>query len=318
MKLRVFSLYILVSLYVVYICHAQTIDEEGTWDRAIGKQDRYLSRFVFDTYTKTDAVNARNRYLRIEKSGFKSEWEGAYVTNTETGEANLVWNASEGYVYTYIYHWLATLDYGHVLFNGDSIRLSSSKTVPKHPLFLTSEPFVKVRLGSKHFLVAKSALREFGARVGGRETSDTFMSGYFFREDEMKLPSDGVPVFPKEFQKLVTDPIVTKIIGIGRKQIHQDKLEDGTVNYEEIYRPITLGAGRDKGVKVGMDFYIDDLDEWAEVTHVGFNTAIAKFRRDFDDKRQEQCRNYEGGNGDLIPCRPIKIGLQARTKRNDL
>ena len=63
-----------------------------------------------------------------------------------------------------------------------------------------------------------------------------------------------------------------------------------------------------------MNFYVADLGEWIEITEVSANKSIGKFRRSLDEDNQEQCFDLEGGQGQIIPCQEIKIGMKAKTK----
>jgi hypothetical protein len=63
------------------------------------------------------------------------------------------------------------------------------------------------------------------------------------------------------------------------------------VNYDDIHISVTLADGQNKGVKVGMDFFVPDLGEWVEVLRVNRSSSTARIRRDFDLEGREQCRD---------------------------
>ena len=126
-----------------------------------------------------------------------------------------------------------------------------------------------------------------------------------------------MPVLPEKYRHLLRSPINTKITCIGKRQIHQDKFDDGTVNSEEVYRFVVLGAGANKKIKTGMNFFAEDLGEWIEVTKVSANSSIGKIRRSLNEKK-EVCRDLEGGQGQIIPCKPVKIGMKVKTKTSEL
>jgi hypothetical protein len=75
-----------------------------------------------------------------------------------------------------------------------------------------------------------------------------------------------------------------------------------------------LNAGKNKNIKIGMNFFVEDLGEWIQITKVFQKSSIGFIRRDFDENKQEQCRDSERGSGQITPCKEIKIGMKAKTK----
>lgn len=290
----------------------QVIDDESNWYKEIGKYDDYYSRFDFRRYSKQDVINAKDRYLRIQKAGAEGEWEGEYVTNTETGEALVTWNASHGFVYTYIYHTLASLDSGSAVDEREFVRFNTSKNSRWN---LLTERLAKVRIGKKHYLVPVSSLREFGLWVGGQEISDDgFMWNYLFKKDEMEISAEGTPIFPKQFQQFITKPIIAKIIKVGPRKL--EMAFDETT--KEVHRVVTISAGYRSGVKLKMDFYVPELGEWIEITNTTARTAAGRLRRDLEEDGRDRCYDSVKGQGNNIPCKAIRRGFQVETKMKDL
>ncbi|HEX8636417.1 MAG TPA: hypothetical protein VF692_00030, partial [Pyrinomonadaceae bacterium] len=123
----------------------------------------------------------------------------------------------------------------------------------------------------------------------------------------------GLPVLPEKYRRFLRFPINVEITRFRNSRIYRNKSVDGTVNYDEIHHFVILGAGKNKGVKLRMNFFAEDLGEWIEITKVLQNSSIGVIKRGLEEK-QEQCRNLEGGQGDIIPCKEIKVGMKVKTK----
>lgn len=296
----------------------QTIDPESNWSKEVHGVDYFLSRFDLRKYTIGDVEKAKSRFLLIEKQKPLNEWEGAYRIGTGVGAAELVWSGSEGFVYTYIYHTLAGLDYGTASDSGSSIRLQSQRSHnPAYsPLF--SNDLVKVRFGARHYLVPNVRLGDFASRAVGLSPDLEDWAYYWEKLDDSEKNVSGLPIFPRRYANLVQKPITTKILRVGKSRIHQDKLDDGTINFQEVFIPVTLSGGSNKRIRKGMNFYVDNLGEWVEIMRVDSNRSYGRIRRGLDNENHILCLNSEHGQGDIITCKPIRIGMSARTKLSDL
>lgn len=308
---------VLIILFALFqICIGQEIDFEGNWFREIKGYDDYYTRYDFNSYTKDDVIKAKRRFDLIKQFPPKDEWEGIYTFSTETGSTELYLSFTAGFVNYHVYHTLRRLDYGSAFDKTDSVKLVSEKS-KKSRRSIFSTKLIKVKFGDKHFLVPKNRLQDFAERAVGLSTSLSDFSYYLWKLDEAEKKVFGLPVLPKKYLHFLRFPINTEVIRIGNRQLYQHKFEDGTVNYEEVYRFVTLGAGKNKKIKLGMNFYVEDLGEWIEITKVSSNTSIGKIRRGLDEKRQEECFNEELGQGDIIPCKEIRIGMKAQTKTSE-
>ena len=138
------------------------------------------------------------------------------------------------------------------------------------------------------------------------------------KEGSYEKPIFGLPVVPEKYKHLIRLPIETQIINFSERKIIPNEQSTEEYNFDDIHYSVTLGAGKNKGLKVGMNFYVEDLGEWIEITKVAQKTSDGFIRRDFDENRKEQCRDSEGGSGQLIPCKEIKTGMKAKTKASDL
>lgn len=297
----------------------QNIDEESNWYRSIGRSYDGYSRFDFTRYTKHDVDVARTKFLQIESDKSRDEWEGLYTREAMLGRAELIWSHRGGFVYAYVYHTLASIDHGHVIIDaGGSIRLVSGRSPGNK--FIGGD-HVKVRFGERHLLVPQNMLKDFAMFAVGLDVPDRRSDRVLFTEeggvweksdDESKKLGD-LPAFPASYAHLVRRPIESRVLSIGQLRIKREySSTQDSDPYVQHQRNLTLSAGSRRGVRVGMTFWIDDLEERVEVISVGRNRSVAVLVRPVIDG--EFCRNDEISEGQRFPCREPKIGMRARTK----
>lgn len=316
MKRLKFSVILSVALALSRISVGQTIEEGGNWYKETRGLDDYYSQFDFNKYSKSDVVKAVRKYKQIEQNKPNAEWEGLYLTDSETGNAELHWNGTDGYVFYYVYHTLASLDFGSSENSESAVRLISESSQASKASMRFSSRLVKVKFGSKHFLVPEKHLSDFGERAAGRETSLYPFWTYWQKKDEIGNNVFGLPEFPKQYSRFLKRPIVTQIKSIGRRTIYQDKFDDGSINFEEIHLQVTLRDGSNKRIKPGMDFFVDSLGEWIEILKVKRSSSVGRIVRRFSETGQDECWDSEKGSGNPIPCNTIELGLPARTLSN--
>jgi len=318
MKLQKIFLVLIILFASFQICFGQEIDFEGNWYRDIKGHDDFYTRYDFKFYTKDDVVKAKKRFDLIKQFPPKDEWEGIYANNVEIGEARLHWSSVGGYVYYSVYHTLRQLDFGSAFVNADSVKLVSEKSpaVKRKSIFSTN--LIKIKFGDRHYLVPENRLQDFADRAVGLSTSIGDFGYYLQKPAEYEKKVFGLPVLPEKYKKFLRLPINTEIIRIGKRQLHREKFgNDAALVSEEIYRFVTLGAGKSKNVKVGMNFFADELGEWIEITKVSLNSSIGRIKRSLDENKREECRDAEGGQGQMITCKEIKIAMKAKTKASE-
>jgi hypothetical protein len=308
MKFHKFFSLALVLLFTFQNSLSQKIDVSGNWYKEIKGIDDVYTRYDFKKYTISDVAEAKKRFQLITRSLANDEWEGVYTGSMELGSDELHWNTN-GFVFFAVYHTLSALDFGDSKINPDSVELISRKSSFKR----ISDNLIKVRIGKKHYLVPENRLQDFAERAVGLSTDISDFTYYWSKLNEVDIEDVGSPVLPPKYKNYLRFPINTTITQVGKRQIHQNKFDDGTINYEEIYRFVILGAGNNKGIKRGMNFFVEDLGEWIEITKVLSSSSLGKIRRSFYEK-EETCLDDVGGSGQTIPCKEIKTGMKAKTK----
>ncbi|HEX8288082.1 MAG TPA: hypothetical protein VF556_08805 [Pyrinomonadaceae bacterium] len=66
----------------------------------------------------------------------------------------------------------------------------------------------------------------------------------------------------------------------GRKSFLTNNLQKNIISM--IYYPTTPNAGKNKNIKIRVNFFVEDLSEWIEITKVFQTKSIVFIKRDFD------------------------------------
>lgn len=317
---RIYLIAILLLAFGVG-ANGQVFDDESNWFKEIGRGDDFYSRFDFTRYTPKDVQLAKDRYLKIASGVTNDEWAGSYARQTMLGRAEILWDGQNGFVYSYVYHTLANLDYGSVKSVDDSITFVSKRVLTGKQVRFFEGDHIKVKFGERHLLVPKSRLTDFAIWAVGREVptgrraKEIYTEEGFFWEkvDNGDKQVADVPEFPPRYSHLVKKPIQSKILSVGKLKIKREKSKDWGTESEERWRVITIAKGRSDGVRVGMTFWVDELEERIEIVSVGTSESIARLTWIVIDG-DEFCRNDEVPDGERFPCRMPKVGMKVRTK----
>lgn len=315
---RIYLIAILLLTFVV-CANGQAIDEESNWFKEIGRHDDHYSRFDFTKYTKEDIQKAKSKYFQISAVHTNDEWAGLYSIGTMLGHSEIVWNREQGFVYNYVYHTLANIDYGNIVATDDSVWFQSDRFKNKKQKRFFEVEYTKVKFGEKHLLVPKSRLSDFAVAAAGLEVPHgrgkrEIEAGFFWEKVQDKdKKTVGVLTYPTKYAHLIQNPILLTVLTVGKLRIKRETSKDWDTTSVEHLRTLTLSRGRNNGVRMGMRFWINDLEEWVEIVSVRSNRAAAELSRPFIDGR-EYCDSYENYSQVEFPCRDPKIGMTARTK----
>lgn len=291
--------------------------EESNWSKEIGRHDDWYSRFDLKRYTKEDVEKAKAKFLKIASEKSNDEWTGSYRRETMLGSAEITWHPNSGYVYTYVYHTLAGLGFGRVKSTGDSVSFVSERPGIKHPSF--ESELIRVKLGERHLLVPKERMTEFAIWAAGREVptgrraKEIYTEDGFFWEkiDDSNKDIADILTLPAGYSHLIRKPIKLKVLAVGQRRIKRES-GDGWSSEEHSFQ-LRLSGGRKHGVRVGMRFWVDELEEWTEITSVMASHSFAQLSRPFIDGR-EYCDRYANYGVTEFPCRGLRIGMSARTR----
>lgn len=329
MKLRNYLLIIFVSTATFQICFGQNTAEivEGeNWVQQYGIYQSPIMVFRYDRYSKEDTVKFREKLDLMKDAKFSDEWEGNYFSDLDQlGISSFRWDSNIGFVDFYIYTCfpeLRYLSYGKVTNASEFIQIMPefAENSPRK-----SEPvkYVKVKWSDRHYLVEESSLSAFAEKSVGIyvETAETPDEGFqkwssYWVNGDTEKELTGLPEFPPSYKKFQRLPIETKIIAVGKRTIESEK-QFGDKSYMRHFQdnavyPITIGAGKNKGVKAGMYFCIFETGEEVFITEVNQNTAIGFVARDTDENKNDVC--YNDDNTNESPCPKLKSSFKVKTR----
>ncbi len=325
-----FALTILLILYQTGF--GQEFKEDEDW---INGYQPFLSHQL-KNYTKDDVIKAKEKLNLIKQSKIATEWEGSYTLPADLSDTKLFWNSATGFVNYYIYTCaieLRALNYGKVINNTDSVILITEK--PQPPFFLTGKTgqikLIKVKWGDLHFLVEEDELEVFCELAAGfygsakMETIETngesyvtqtsIWDSFWIKSDEIsKKKAFSLPVLPKAYEKFIKQPIETKIDSIDKYEKDEPDEESAMARYSRRY--VNIGAGKNLGIKTGMQFYVPDLGERIRIVEVKDKSAVGVLERMIDSETSEEgCVNFSSVD---IPCKLPKAGMKIKTIPDDL
>lgn len=312
----------LIFLSFSGFCIGQEYTEDENWIREIGgaySSERFIS-YRYNNFTEEDVPKAKQKLKSIKQFAPKNEWEGVYSRGIEVGDVRLIWNLEGGFFDYYYYHELRSLNYGKIKESPSLIELVSEKpliSTPAKKQSVTSvNKLVKVKVGERHFLVYENRVQDFAERAVGLSIDLQDYFYYWSKVEDYEKNVFGLPILPSEYKHLLRYPIEAKILSVGRKKIIPNEQSTKEFNFDDIHYPITLNAGKNKSIKIGMNFFVEELGEWIEITKVAQTKSIGFIKRNFDEDGRERCWDSEGGSGQLISCKEIKVGMMSKTKGN--
>lgn len=304
----------LILFSIVAICFGQDFVEDENWLKGLGTEADYFSNltYPFTKFTKEDLTKGKQWLKAVREFKQKDEWEGIFYRNTGIGDSKLIWNSEGGFFDFYFYHYLKHFDYGTANNSPGFVVLASDK---KHS---TTTKLIKIKFGERHFLVPENRLKDFCERAVGLNADSSDFNYYLIKEDDMEKKVFGLPILPSKYRHFLRFPIEAKVISIGKKEIVPNEQSTKEYNFDDIYYSVTLNAGKNKNVKKDMSLFVEDLGEWIQITKVLPTKSIGFIRRNFDENRQEKCWDSEGGNGQIISCKEIKVGMKSKTKVSEM
>lgn len=315
----------LTFLLISQICFAQEYIQEENWLREVAGE--YCAPYQnityrFENFTQQDISNAKAKLKSIKQFAPINEWEGLYWQNTAIGDNRLIWNSDSGFLNFYCYHDLTRLNYGKAKDSTNFVEFDSEKLLGSNPgkrqRAEVNTKLVKVRVGKRHYLVPENELKDFCEAAVGVSTKNWEDFYYWTKVNDKENEIFGLPILSPEHRRFLRSPIEARIISIENKKFIPNEQSTKEFNFDDIHYSLTLNAGKNKGIKIKMNFFVEDLGEWIEITKVSQTKSIGIIRRDFDENGREQCRDDIGGAGQLIVCKEIKAGMLSKTKMNYL
>jgi hypothetical protein len=294
---------------------------EGDW---VSRFELYPMPLVIrpDRYSDADLNRFREKVEAIYNSKPQSEWEGVYTSDiVELGISQLRVNFRKGFVDFYVYSCfpeLRSLKYGSVIDSLDTIQFIpeySEDSPNKRP----PETYVKVRWGSRNYLVEESSLEAFAKKAAGIyvETSENDSkewakwSDYWVMGDTENSPK-GLPEFPKRYKHLEKRPITAKITTVGTRSIEEeiDMPTGEHFNEVAVYR-VVINAGTKQGLVKGMIFSVLDTRDKVFITSITNTKAEGMVVRLLDDDKVDSCTSEEY---EPAACKPLTPNMSIKTE----
>jgi hypothetical protein len=247
--------YLQISLVLLLVCVAVAADPEQAKHSATAERN---------------AKSKRQAILGEIKKLADHEWAGDYYAGDGLGvNTSVVIAPHSGYVF----EWHGCLglydrNYGTAVWINGQIRLSFTFENQRKGFQGIAPEFVPVSWGPRRYLVPADDLVSFCNDINqGREPRTSSHGSQLLRRGDEKKSVTGFPKVPAEFEQyLLAKPVEATIIAVGaytsRPSVVDWKFKD---------TPVTIDAGKQQGVRVGMELVVTkprDRVESVRVTKV--------------------------------------------------
>ena len=225
------------------------------------------------------------RYTRITSEIQRTtsdEWAGAYSRYVgETWSDVLVWTPELGFAAyrdTCSNGPRAWVNFGSARFENGLLFLTSEQTFTGEHVLAIKREYTPVKWGHQRWLIPTDELELFAYAVNSGSSDDYYR--FYSKSDGNADKPKGQPELPSQFKHILNrKPVKARIVQIGEKP-------------EKWYPDVSIDAGKDKGVIVGMSFWLTGVKNTElkiSVASVSEKTAVAKVvaishRYDYDDE----------------------------------
>jgi len=169
------------------------------------------------------------------------------------------------------------VNFGSAKFVNGVLVLDSEQTYAgEHSLSLKPE-FTPVKWGHQRWLIPTHELELFAYAVNSGSWED--YGSFFVKVDASDQDPKGRPEIPSQFDQILDrEPLEAKVVAVGESP-------------ENWFGDVTIDVGKNKGVIVGMSFWLTGVKNTRvkiSVMRVNENTAVAEivsvgYAYDFDD-----------------------------------
>lgn len=326
MKLHRLIFVFLLLLVTFQLCFSQAAEEvqpSGNW---LKQYNIYPTEFLYqrlDRYSKEDIAKFREKLESLNASKSNDEWEGIYsVGYEETVDFSQIrWQSNVGFINFSIYTCLPELrrlNYGKAINSPDSILFLSEYAENSPRKQIEPVKYVKIKWNERFYLVEESSLLAFAEKAvgiyvepqdGSNENPQQWANNWV--KGDLEKPLTGLPEFPASYKKFQRLPIETKIVSVGKRTVEEEKTIGGATYSNSAFYAVTIGAGRDKGVKEGIIFDVPEIETTLQITQVNPKNAVGFITQYIDDDKNDKCVD---DNGNKILCPKIKNGLKVKTQ----
>jgi len=206
------------------------------------------------------AADARRKQIRAEIRALGThEWAGEYYAGDGLGmNTRLILAPRAGHVF----EWsscgrLADRNYGAIASDGRDLRLSFTFENRPDGFFGVAPLLSVVPWGARRYLVPADDIVGFCNQINGGSEPRTDMHGlYFLRCGDEDTAVDGVPELPLGYgDYLLKSPVEATVLSVGAPSP-----PPSGIKWKRQDIPLTLDAGSDQGLKVGMQVFV--IEPW--------------------------------------------------------
>jgi hypothetical protein len=232
------------------------------------------------------AASARRAEISAELEALGShEWAGDYYAGDGLGvNTSLILSPRSGHVF----EWHGCLglydrNYGAVKSEGRKLRLSFTfENVRKGFRGLAPE-LVAIPWGTRVYLVPADDVIGFCNDVNaGAEPRTDVHGGYLLRKGDDQKEVSGDPDLPAEYRDcLLKEPVEATVL-----EVRDFTLRPSVSDWKFRDTPLTLAAGSEQGLRLGMRLYViepPNLVEWVTITRVEATRSEALMVQAEDD-----------------------------------
>ncbi len=214
----------------------------------------------------------RERFTKLTeeiRAPNSNEWAGSYSRYVgETWSDILVWTPKGGFAAfrdTCSNGPRAWVNFGSAKFNNGLVIFDSEQSHKGEYSLIVKREFTPVKWGHQRWLIPTDEMELFAYAVISGSWED--YGAYYVRRDEHDKDPQGYPEIPRQFQHIFDrKPLKVKLLSAGEKT-------------EKWFSNVTIDAGKNRGVIVGMSFWLTDVKNTnvkISVVEVNENTAVAK------------------------------------------
>jgi hypothetical protein len=216
---------------------------------------------------ESTAKSMRTQILAEVKGLGAHEWAGEYYAGDGLGvNTTLAIAPKSGYVF----EWHGCLglydrNYGAVTWTNGRVRLAFTFENERKGFQGIAPELTPISWGPRHYLVPADDVIGFCNYVNdGREPRTDAHGFYLLRNGDENKEAGGLPNLPSEYRSyLLGKPIEATIIAVGasatRPSVVEWKFKD---------TPVTLDAGTNKGLRIGMELVVTEPQNTVESVRI--------------------------------------------------
>ncbi len=224
------------------------------------------------------------RYKRITsevRDSHSDEWAGTYTRFVgETWSEALLWTPNDGFAVfrdTCSNGPRAWVNFGVAKFENDRLTLNSEQIYKGEHTLTMKQYFTPVKWGHQRWLIPTDELELFAYAVNSGSWED--YGSFYLKAGGNEEDPKGQPEIPNQFKYILNrTPLKAKLLSVGEKP-------------ESWYGDVTIDAGKNKGVIVGMSFWlvgVKNANVKLIVSKVNEKSAVASitsvgYSYDYDD-----------------------------------